>query len=87
MAQPLAVTLLLSSFILVNCITNGQTQTSPCPDLFRYLPNEATAESWTGELTLKTDVDLSGVYLRLVLDQPPTDVTVKYANKIILLCK
>lgn len=69
------VLLIFSSFILAKCITDGQF-VSPCPEVFQYIPAEATANSWTGEITIKPDVDLSGVWMRIIFDNAPTELVV-----------
>ncbi|KAJ8956093.1 hypothetical protein NQ318_016546 [Aromia moschata] len=43
---------------------------SPCPRLFKYEPqNNNENDRWYGELTLISDADLSGVWLRIIFDK------------------
>lgn len=59
---------------LITCI-NGQFQ-SPCPDVFQYIIGESNADSWTGEVTINAPDELRGVWMRIIFDNTPKDVTV-----------
>ncbi|GJQ80664.1 hypothetical protein Trydic_g9248 [Trypoxylus dichotomus] len=50
--------------------TNAQTSESPCPRLFAYEPPGNETDKWYGFVTLLSETDLSGVWLRLILDRP-----------------
>lgn len=80
---------LLTGLVLITLvITNvfGQEWVSPCPDLFQYDPAGPTGDSWEGTITLKTDQDLSGIWLRLVLDRPPIEIAVSiYMNNTVYI--
>jgi hypothetical protein len=43
---------------------------SPCPRFFKYEPRGTENDRWYGTVTLLTDSDLSGVWLRLIFDRP-----------------
>ncbi|KAJ3653082.1 hypothetical protein Zmor_018999 [Zophobas morio] len=42
---------------------------SPCPRLFKYEPQGAENDRWYGVVTLLSDSELSGVWLRLIFDK------------------
>lgn len=48
----------------INC------QESPCPRLFVYEPPGQENDRWYGIVTLISDSDLTGVWLRLIFDRP-----------------
>ncbi|RZC34687.1 limulus clotting factor C-like [Asbolus verrucosus] len=43
---------------------------SPCPRLFKYEPRGSENDRWYGTVTLVSDSELSGVWLRLIFDKP-----------------
>ncbi|XP_031330073.1 limulus clotting factor C-like isoform X2 [Photinus pyralis] len=47
-----------------------KSQTSPCPRLFVYEKKGSTPNRWYGLITLLTDKQLNGIWLRIILDQP-----------------
>ncbi|KAF5284203.1 hypothetical protein FQR65_LT00203 [Abscondita terminalis] len=50
--------------------TNSQTDISPCPRLFVYEGKSPEPNRWYGIITLLSDNDLNGVWLRVMFDQP-----------------
>ena len=42
---------------------------SPCPGIFRYEPPK-DQNKWYGVATLISDIELSGVWLKVILDRP-----------------
>lgn len=61
-------TLAISIFYLHINEVNGQT--NPCPRLLLIEPNSPEPDRWYGTLTLISDADLSGVWLRIIFDRP-----------------
>lgn len=57
-------------------LTNAQQWISPCPGIFQYDEEGAQGDTWSGDITLKTDQELSGIWMRVVLDRPPIEVLV-----------
>ncbi|XP_071056951.1 chymotrypsin-like elastase family member 2A isoform X2 [Onthophagus taurus] len=47
----------------------GQVLESPCPRLFIYEPR-TESDRWHGIITLLSDSELSGIWLRIILDNP-----------------
>lgn len=45
-------------------------QESPCPRLFFYEPSGDEVDRWYGVVTLISDIDLNGVWLRLIFNKP-----------------
>ncbi|XP_023310719.1 limulus clotting factor C-like isoform X1 [Anoplophora glabripennis] len=43
---------------------------SPCPETFSYEPRGSENDRWYGVISLKTTEELTGVWLRLILDRP-----------------
>lgn len=59
------------TILLLVIVTSIKPQNlSPCPRLFVYEKKSATPNRWYGLITLLSDTNLIGVWLRLVLDQP-----------------
>lgn len=58
---------LLVFLVMMESITSSALN-SPCPELFHY---DSTAEpgKWAGTVTLLSDSDLHGVWLRLIFDR------------------
>ncbi|KAJ8971171.1 hypothetical protein NQ317_013366 [Molorchus minor] len=58
--------------LLILTIYNGASSqlVSPCPRLFKYEPQSNENDRWYGELTLVSDAELTGVWLRIVFDKP-----------------
>jgi hypothetical protein len=50
---------------------------SPCPRFFKYEPRGTENDRWYGTVTLLTDSDLSGVWLRLIFDRPSIQLGVR----------
>lgn len=42
---------------------------SPCPRLFHYEPQNNENDRWYGEMTLISDSDLTGLWLRVIFDR------------------
>ncbi|KAI4455189.1 modular serine protease [Holotrichia oblita] len=55
---------------LLSTKTNAQQLESPCPRLFVYEPPGAAPDKWYGIVTLVSDYEISGVWLRIILDNP-----------------
>ncbi|KAJ8963550.1 hypothetical protein NQ314_005555 [Rhamnusium bicolor] len=56
-------------------INNAYCQlVSPCPKLFKYEPNNNENDRWYGQVTLLSDSELSGVWLRLIFDKPSSQL-------------
>ncbi|KRT86291.1 Trypsin, partial [Oryctes borbonicus] len=56
--------------VLFGTETIAQGLESPCPRLFIYEPPGRETDKWYGIVTLISDSDLSGVWLRLIFDRP-----------------
>ena len=56
---------------------------SPCPRLFKYEPQGAENDRWYGVVTLLSDSELSGVWLRLIFDKQSIQLGVKTAFSFI----
>lgn len=52
----------------------AQKLVSPCPSLLNYRPLKAGDDTWHADLTLTTQTELSGVWLRVVFDKAPLEV-------------
>ncbi|KAI4455114.1 serine protease gd n-terminus [Holotrichia oblita] len=50
--------------------TSAQRLESPCPRLFVYEPPGTETDRWYGIITLISDSDLNGVWLRVIFDRP-----------------
>lgn len=65
--------LCILDILILLCLSNislSQIYESPCPDLFTYEPqSEDPNTKWYGVITLLSDADLSGIYLRLIFDR------------------
>lgn len=57
---------------------------SPCPNLFIYEGKSPEPDQWYGIVTLKSDTDLSGVWLRLIFDRPSLQLGVSFLNNLSL---
>lgn len=66
---------LACSFAPARGIT-GSESISPCPNVLTYIINETTPTYWTAQVSLKSDTDIRGVWLIVVFDNPPGNVTV-----------
>lgn len=72
------VILVCSIFVWFGIKTNAQDWTSPCPEVFKYHPEKNTANKWYGTLTLLSDIDLAGIWLRVLFDGPVAQLTVSF---------
>ncbi|KAF2885246.1 hypothetical protein ILUMI_20912 [Ignelater luminosus] len=57
--------------LVVSC--NAQAR-SPCPGLFQYVSHEPG--QWVADVTLASEADLHGVWVRLILDAPSSELNV-----------
>lgn len=57
--------------LVVSC--NAQAR-SPCPTLFQYVSQKPG--QWVADITLASDADLHGVWVRLILDTTSRELTV-----------
>lgn len=55
---------------------------SPCPNLFTYDPLTADADKWTGTITVKTDFELSGIWMRVILDKEPVEFMTEFGEAV-----
>ncbi|GLV36952.1 uncharacterized protein CBL_02213 [Carabus blaptoides fortunei] len=53
---------------------------SPCPRLFEYEPPGTETDRWYGTIQIKSNRELSGVWLRIVLDRPSIQLGVSEEN-------
>ncbi|CAH1118358.1 unnamed protein product [Phaedon cochleariae] len=62
---------IIAASLLLNIISiSCQELISPCPRLFTYEPrNPNEPDKWYGRISLLSDSDLSGVWLRIILDK------------------
>lgn len=60
--------IILEAILLLNIVT-GQ-QMSPCPKVLTYEPRNFEDDRWYGVLTFKSEEDLTGIYINIVLDRP-----------------
>ncbi|KAI4455188.1 modular serine protease [Holotrichia oblita] len=58
------------TIVLVTEKTSAQRLESPCPRLFVYEPPGTETDRWYGIITLISDSDLNGVWLRVIFDRP-----------------
>lgn len=68
----------ISLFVLLNEI---KCQKNPCPRILqigRYAPHP---DRWYGTITLTSDSDLSGVWLRMIFDKPFLQLGVRFLRK------
>ncbi|KAJ8921749.1 hypothetical protein NQ315_010659, partial [Exocentrus adspersus] len=56
---------------------------SPCPSLFDYDSLNETGR-WTGTLTLESDAELHGIWIRMIFNSRPTEVTAPEGYTVIL---
>lgn len=72
------VLLLLIIFYVLDGIL---CQMNPCPRLLQIEPNSPEPDRWYGTVTLISDADLSGVWLRMIFDRPSLQLGVsKFQN-------
>ena len=50
---------------------------SPCPRLFKYEPELAEKGRWYGVFTVLSDMNITGVWLRLIFDKQSIQIGVK----------
>ncbi|KAK4878792.1 hypothetical protein RN001_011298 [Aquatica leii] len=62
-------TLILVSFVILGC-NAGPLETSPCPRLFVYEDTTTYPDRWYGIMTLLSDSDLTGTWIRIIFDKP-----------------
>ncbi|KAJ3666304.1 hypothetical protein Zmor_001754 [Zophobas morio] len=63
-----SVLFVISLMTLQGSITSALELHSPCPDLFHY-DSADHPNQWTGTVTLLSDSELHGVWLRLIFDK------------------
>lgn len=58
-------------FVVITISTLSETQRpSPCPEIFHYESQSRDEENkWYGAITLNTDEDLFGVWVKITLDR------------------
>jgi len=61
---------ILAAFAVLLVGVNTQNFASPCPRLFVYDRKSKEPDRWDGIVTLLSDIDLEGVWLRLMFDRP-----------------
>lgn len=64
------------AFLLFLVQTQAQL-ISPCPKFFQYEPPGSENDRWYGTVTLQSDSELSGVWLRLIFDRPSIQLGVR----------
>lgn len=52
---------------------SAETRESPCPEQFKYI--KESAGSWVGELNVKPEYTLHGIWIRVLFDTPVKSVT------------
>ncbi|KAK4883290.1 hypothetical protein RN001_006609 [Aquatica leii] len=62
----------VASVVFLLTSINGQVR-SPCPDLFDYVSQ--TPGQWNGNITLRSDVELDGIWVRLIFDNVAKNVS------------
>lgn len=61
---------------VLTSIVEAQDFESPCPRLFVYEKKSAEPNKWYGIITVLTETDLSGLWLRIIFDEPPLQIGV-----------
>lgn len=67
----MSVSIVFVSLLVFTAMMGSITSTalnSPCPELFQY-DSSAEAGKWSGTVTLLSDSDLHGIWLRLLFDR------------------
>jgi len=62
--------------LLVGPIATATNLNSPCPDLFHYDATDQPGE-WSGTITLLSDTELHGVWVRLIFDKEIKQLTIE----------
>lgn len=76
------VSLVVSLVALVGSITSALKLSSPCPGLFHYDSTDQPNQ-WTGTVTVLSDVELHGVWIRLRFDGKLTGLDVGVSLRLI----
>ncbi|KAK9751269.1 Serine protease gd N-terminus [Popillia japonica] len=69
------VFLVCFTFVWFGIQTNAQDWTSPCPDIFKY---HVERNRWYGTITFLSDVDLEGIWVRVLFDGPVEQLTAEF---------
>lgn len=78
MTNSRSLRLFLATVLLFKSLTHSQLQfSSPCPGIFEY-EQEKGSDRWYGLVTLSSDANLAGVWLRVVLDGPSAQLGVDF---------
>ncbi|KAK9751266.1 Trypsin [Popillia japonica] len=67
-------------FVWFGIQTNAQDWTSPCPDVFKYHVERNRWNRWYGTITLLSDVDLEGIWVRVLFDGPVEQLTTDFGS-------
>lgn len=68
---------LVAILLFINLAKSQQQFTSPCPGVFEY-EQERGSDRWYGVVTMSSDANLAGVWLRVVLDGPSQQLGVNF---------
>lgn len=65
------VGLQLNLLLLLICLTikDVNAQNNPCPDVLKIENEKVQPDRWDGVITLVKNVDLNGVWLRVIFDR------------------
>lgn len=67
---------LLLTLSLVSLITAQNETVSPCPRIFAYEDESQQPDKWFGILTMLSETDAKGAWVRIVFDKPPIELGV-----------
>lgn len=55
---------------------------SPCPNILDYKPIGPTEDVWNADITISTETELSGVWLRFIFDGIPLEVNSNFGEVV-----
>lgn len=69
--------------LLVNiCLAQNYAKTSPCPNVFTYVTDSDTSDTWHGTLRLQTSVPLHGITVDIILDRKAATLGAYYFKDV-----
>lgn len=72
--------LLLFLSVVVSNSKGSVLEVSPCPRIFTYEGETNHPDRWYGILTLLSDTELNGVWIRVIFDKPIIQLGVSACN-------
>lgn len=76
------LTKLICIFFIAITTIDAQELISPCPNLFAYDPEGVVNNQWSGTVTVGTDAELSGIWIRIIFDKPFLELGTDFGEAI-----